>query len=499
MTKKLVSVILLIALTAGMLSYDQYCSFHPEETTIVSDEVQNVLHLWYTDDALTDYLNSAALEFYEKTGARVQIELKSGLEYLEEINEASLYTEEGPDVYIVSDDSLEKAYLSGLAIEIMDEKGQVNSNYFPKTALHAVTYKNHFVAYPFTYETSAFVYNKTHLREIARKALEQEQDLIAGEEAQAKADAGIIEESESEESIQTITDEMVEAKAAELLPESIDKILEMADAYDPAEGMEGYLKWDVSDIFYNYFFIGDSIQVGGENGDDIKKVNIYNEDARMSLDVYQRLNQFFSIDAETTDYASVIEEFKQGKYLFTIATTDIIKTLDDAIEEGTFAYEYGIAELPMVSDGTYFVEAYIEDEDGNTITDESGMAVQNSEVLGKLDERGLSVTMCLAINGYSDQEVTANQFAEFLSTGYLDTLYDRTGKVACSYLAKHKQEGFEGFMKEYEKSISMPKVTAMSNFWVELEVLFTKVWTGDDSDEELRKVAERMERLKELE
>ena len=80
---------------------------------------RDTLYLWYTDEALTDYLNSVVVSYSEyQDEVRVVPVYTSGLEYLETINQASLQTKEVPDLYIVSNDSLEKAYLAGLASEV---------------------------------------------------------------------------------------------------------------------------------------------------------------------------------------------------------------------------------------------------------------------------------------------------------------------------------------------------------------------------------------------
>lgn len=507
MKKRLISAGLVVFMTAGLLLGNRNQTEYNGEETLEKVESE-ALHMWYTDEALSDYLNSAALAFYEETGVKVELTLKSGLEYLEEINDASLYSEEVPDLYIISNDSLEKAYLTGLAAEISNESGMVNSTNFPRTALNAVTYQDKMVAYPFYYETSALIYNKTYLSEIAKDIIEAEQDKAEGETAQAEADAGNVEETmetqtddaadpaeenpdadaaadETTEQISEIDKAAFEAKIKQLIPASMDEVLALADSYDPPEGMEEYLKWDVSDIFYNYFFLGNYISVGGETGDDREKVSIYNSKARSCLDVYQRLNQFFSIDAETSDYETVVNDFASGKNLFMIATTDCIATLEQAKADGSFPYEYGVAMIPMVSDGTYFVEDYIEDEEGNPIEEEQSTV----KAIEELDARGLSVTSAVAVNGFSELGEQANAFANFLTVDYLDSLYDRTGKVACSYLAKHGNPAFDGFMAEYEKSIPMPKITEISNFWIQLEICFTKVWSGEDSDTELQNVA----------
>ncbi len=474
--------------------------------SVTEDASVTNLHFWYTDEAMTDYLNSAALEYYEQTGIKVSVEYKTGLEYIEEINDATLHTSEGPDAFLVSNDSLEKAYLTGLAAEISDPEQVVNDTVFPKTSINAISYQGKKVAYPMYFETSALIYNKTYLAQMAAKIVEAEIDAEEGEAAQAQYDTAestaegsdaedaAVAETESEGAEPTeeqlLLNARIENKMAELIPNSMDEILEMADEYDLEEGMEGYLLWDVSDIFYNYFFLGDYIVVGGEAGDDISQVNIYNDQTIDCLNVYQRLNQFFSIDAQSSNYSQVVQDFIDGKYLFTIATTDIIETLETAKAEDRFPYEYGVTLIPAVSDGTYFVEEFVEDEDGNAI--EADDADSTVRTIAELNARGLSVTYAIAVNGFSAKQNAANDFATFLSTKYLDTLYSRTGKMACSYLQNYELEAMQGFIDEYEKSISMPKVTQLANFWLQLEVCFTEVWLGEDTSEELKKVEEQI-------
>ena len=79
---------------------------------------KETLYFWYTDDSMTSFINSAAVSFGEKEGVRVIPMLTSDSEYLEAVNEASLYSRQIPDVYVISHDALEKAYLAGLAVPV---------------------------------------------------------------------------------------------------------------------------------------------------------------------------------------------------------------------------------------------------------------------------------------------------------------------------------------------------------------------------------------------
>ncbi len=425
---------------------------------------RETLYLWYADETLTDYLNSAAVSYGEyQDEVRVIPVYTPGMEYLETINQASLQTEEVPDLYLIGNDSLEKAYLAGLACEVKPPEGVLPmEEMFSGTAVRAVTYHDKQIGYPFYYETSCLLYNKTYLEDWARAQLVAERDRALAEEAQEQADGGEVEE-EIQESYQTeeVGGEEVTAKIEEAIPETIDEILAFADVYDAPEQVEAVFKWDVSDIFYNYFFVGNYIDVGGENGDNADSIRIYNENAIRALRVYQNLNQFFSIDTKEISYDGVLQDFLDGKIVYTVATTDALSKLEQACEEGTFSYEYGVSRVPDVS--------------------------------GELKSSSLSVTQCVAVNGYSLKKQMANDFAVYLTMYDTDGLYQRTGKLPVSGALKtYEDPNAAAFLEEYGRSVPMPKMIETSNFWVELEIAFARIWDGADANDELRALSEQI-------
>ena len=388
--------------------------------TVVQKET---IHLWYTDAALTDYLNSKAVSFYEATDIRVEPMLVSGLEYLEVINRASVQEqEEAPDVFILTNDSLEKAYLAGLATELENISDLANSTHYSQAAQNAVSYHGKYLGYPLYFETSALLYNKTYLEQ------------IVAEEELSSADA--------------------------LIPSSIADILNFADQYSTPENVEYFFRWDVSDIFYNYFFIGNYISVGGAAGDHSEEIDIYNEDAIASLSVYQDLNQFFSIDTKETNYDTIMQEFLEGKTIYTIVTSDCMKKLEEAKENGEFAYEYGIANIPDI----------------------------NAELMTK----GMSVTNALVVNGYSKHKEAAGRFIEYLVKEDGNELYEKTGKLPARIQAQYANNNMVAFSQNYVKSAPIPKMVETSNFWVELEICFAKVWSGEDANAELKALSEQI-------
>lgn len=422
------------ALTFGIAKSGRQMTEKQDNTVFTGGK--ETLYLWYTDEALTSYLSSAAVTYNETHDVRIVPVLESGLEYLEKINQASLETN-APDLYILSHDSLEKAYLAGLASEVKPSEEGFMENAYIETGLQAATYKDKILGYPFYFETSALLYNKTYLEDMAKKLLEEEGNQAAAEAA-----------------------EQIDAKVQEILPATIEDIKNFVDEYDAPEQVEGVFKWDVTDIFYNYFFVGNAINMGGEAGWDTTQIDIYNLDAIKNLRVYQELNQFFSIDTSKSSYDAILDEFMAGKMVFTIATTDAVYKLENAKSEGLFAYDYGITLTPDIDE--------------------------------EIKSRSLSMTNCVVVNGYSENKKAANDFASFLTTQYNDSLYTRSDKVSAAKEVSYEYAALNEFASEYEESVSMPKMVETSNFWVQLEVAFSQIWNGADANEKLKGLSEQI-------
>lgn len=472
--KKLLAILAIVCVLAGIIYVGESgIAVKKENEADLLFRNKETIYFWYSDDTMTDFINSAAVSFGEKEDVRVIPVLTSDSEYLEAINEASLHSEQIPDAYILSNDSLEKAYLAGLASKIPDNLNLCTTDHFPQTALYAVTYKDKLIAYPYFYETSALLYNKTYLEawtaeQIAQRESQDSQDTedqnIENNDVQDTTQGNSPEDSEipedsadyvGEDTLE-VSDEQVEAG----IPATMDEVLAFADNYDAPENVEAVLRWDVSDIFYNYYFVGNYLIMGGDSGDDENNINIYNEETKKCLQVYQNLNQFFFIESDAVTYDSVIQDFIDGKIVFTVATTDALKKLDEAKKEGTFAYDYGIAMIPQPS--------------------------------AELKGRSLSVTNCVVVNGYSEHKDLANRFAQYLTGSYYENLYERTGKVSANLAANLDNEYLKAFMEEYKTSNSLPKMMETSNFWIQLEILFSRAWDGGDVDTLLQNMSSQI-------
>ena len=492
------------------------------QTGFLPSHGKETIYLWYTDNNMTSFLNSAAVAYGEEEGVRVIPVLTAEGEYLEAINQASLHTEQIPDIYLLDNDSLEKAYLAGLASETRDEGTICNEEIFPKAALHATRYQGKNIAYPFYFETTCLLYNATYLDQwIAQQDAREEewaaehpgsqQPSQAGnqQEGQAFEQAGSQQDSQEASGEAQSDDGIVPSDVRENAEQGIfgtlDDLLAVANTFDVPEGIEGIMKWDVTDIFDNYWFVGKYLAVGGEDGDDRTQVEIANEETVLCLKTYQLLNQFFSMEtkrpsgaagsngmagssgaagsngakasgsagssngatgatgsdgtkgsegaegderADGMSYDPVLQDFIDGKIMFTVATTDAIARMESAKEDGSFAYEYGVAMMPDVSEA--------------------------------LESASLSVTDCVVINGYSEHKALANDFAAYLVCERVEDLYEKTGKLAAKWDTDKDNGPAQIFKLEYADSVSLPKMMETGNFWLQMEVLFAKVWDGED-------------------
>ncbi len=488
-TREVVACLAVVAVLLGMLhisvTTDDLRYRIPREEEVFSSNDDSLL-LWYTDESLTEYLETEALSFQGEHGVKLRTELVSGVKLLEQINNASIYEGEqedgsfleAPDLYITSHDNLMKAYHSGIACALPESSTSVVPRNYPQTAIQAVTCGGNIVAYPFYFETNYLLYNKTFMANIAKQKIDdenvnaqfpdedEEEDVsnletapieeVSEEEVQKAVDALNEEDPMGEESI--TSDPKILERLSTMIPSTITDITTFANNYEAPDTVEAVFKWDVSDVFYNYFFVGNYMEVGGINGDDNTILNVYNQQTIDCMKVYQEMNQFFSIDSKEVTYDSILDDFIAGKLVFTVATTDAIARIEKAKEDGEFEYDYGVAVLPDVSQ--------------------------------LLKSRGMSVTDSIVVNGYSDKKDIAEEIADYLAFTKADSLYKKSGKLPCRKYVTFDDDEIDNVYDEYEKSVPLPKMVEAADYWVQLEIAFTRVWNGEDPETVLKDLSD---------
>lgn len=490
--KRVIVVVLMAAMVIGIMRVGNSKNIEIEEDQKNAYYKTETVYFWYNDEAFTDYFMNAAVEFHKiNPEIRVIPVLVGATDYLEHINEATLRTEEtAPDLYILSNDSLEKAYLSGLASPTKDVCNTLNSLHFSEAALNAVSYKNYYVAYPFGFETTVLLYNKTYLENWVEKVNSGEGS-ISDDDKYENEDGTIGDISEDDKK------EFKQITLEDLIPKTFDDLIEFSGTYEAEEGVESILKWDVNDIFYNYLFAGNYLNIGGPSGGDSTSIEVYNEGALNSVKAYQNLNQVFSIDKASSDYETIIKNFADGKIVFTIATSDVIPKLIEAttareallaevIEENKKLLEEASAdssEEGEEAEGEEKPQPKLKDE---PVVYEFGYATI-PDFSDKLATKSLSVTDALVVNGYSEVKESANRFASYLTTECAKDLYTRTGLISASLDAEYEEGNpCKVFQMEYGDSAPLAKLIEASDLWVQLEIAFSDIWAGEDAEARLK-------------
>ena len=390
------------------------------------------LTIWYTDAKLNEFMLEAAEEYKVQTGITVNAQLISAVDYIEKISDATFIEENGPDLFVAGSDLLQKALYAGIVDDQVMYSEAERGN-IPQKAFAAAACNGKQIGYPFYFESCFLLYNQYYVEE---------------------------------------------------WPRNIDQILEYADNFETSvttERVQNIFKWDVSDIFYNYFFIGDYVALGGPNGDDRSQLKLSEGNVIECLKYYQSLNEFFAIDEEKVHSEDIIQEFIDGKIVFTIAKTDAIARLDAAIAEGM-----------------------VPEYQPETQTDEEGNELPAREVdcfygvgdipnlTQELHTRGLSVTNSIVVNSYSNYDGYANDFAHFLAYERADRLYEQTGKVSVCKNVIAGDEDWERIMAQYEGSVEIPKIIEMSNYWILMEIAFANIWNGAEITPEIQRVVQQM-------
>ena len=396
-------------------------SYHEEQrqAALTGQEAEpEKLTLWYTDEKLNPYLVEAAEEFEQQNHVEITLQLVTAVDYIEHINTASISDLGGPDLFITSSELLEKARLAGLTVENDSFTERELEDAFPQQALNAASCGGRLMAYPFYFETCCLLYNKNYV---------------------------------------------------DAAPVTIDDILAYADSYeggDETADVENIFKWNVADIFSNFFFIANYVNLGGPTGDDPSQVQLSADEITACLQYYQSLNAFFAIDAEEVTTENVLQEFIDGKTVYTIAKTDAIAAIDKALaaEEEAVSGDgdrfYGIAQVP--------------------------------DLTAELATKGLSVTNSVVVNAYSAQRELAKSFARYLTFEKAEDLYGLTDKMPVRLGVEYENPEMGVLLEQYENSVEVPKLTDLSNYWMEMEIAFANIWQGSDAAAEADAVAQEM-------
>lgn len=233
------------------------------------------LVFWYEDESYTAFFEEAARRYYEKTGVKVAAECRETIDFMGDIYDKTMQDDGYPDVYLISGENLEAAYLYGLAS--VNETDGADSR-MAANALLASSYRGKQYGYPLSYNTILFVYQNGYFGAV---------------------------------------------------PESLQAIIDYSDQNEPAENVQYLLEWDVNDAFYDFPFISNSVTFQKSEQESMTvsyDEELYNQD----LAFFEQILESFSVNAETVSEDSIVENFLAGRTLCAMLDSDSLHRLQGA-------------------------------------------------------------------------------------------------------------------------------------------------------------------------
>lgn len=355
------------------------------------------INIWFCDDSLKPYIRNIKKSFEKDYQVKINSKYVDKDTLFESINEANKNNRKAaPDMYLFPSEKLESAYLGGMSkdVKLSDE----DMSKLSETGIVAATYDGKMRAYPIMFEEPVFVYNK---------------DLSSTP------------------------------------MKTFDEILAYAKEFDNTKfpNVTDILKWDVKELQYNYAFAGEYLNFGGKYGDNAEEFDVNNLNVKAALTYYNSLNNYFATDINTVNYDSIVNDFNDGKIVYTMINSKDLKKLDKV--------NYEVTKIPDMTD--------------------------------ILKTRTLSFTTLLAVNPYG-KTVRDDNNKEYVDKLISYMLFDKTDIVEkkSDYIPcvkSNTDNTKKAIYEQYEASIGLPKFEYASGFYVSLEIAMGKVWEGKNIDE----------------
>lgn len=254
----------------------------PEALAEAYENTEKTLTLWYADPAMEGFFRQCALDYFEKTGTAVHVELRDSLSYAEQLYEESISEEAAvPDLYLAAGDELEELVLLGLAAE--KEEGAADAD-LCETAREASMLRGIVYGYPLCFNTPVFVY--------LTEAFEEQ-------------------------------------------PVSIRAMLDYIQEYDLPIEVGNLVEWDADDEYFDFVFVGDCFAFSDEEKGHL---TVTRDDGlfEKKMAFLKELADSITIDAQTLSEGAVVSHLNHA------ATASAVIDSDDLCD---VTVPYGVSPL----------------------------------------------------------------------------------------------------------------------------------------------------------
>ena len=252
------------------------------------------VNVWFNNSDYEPYLEFVAKQFKQAnelvTINPVYIESDSYINY---IYDESVRNGNACDLYFLTSEEIEKAYLSGLMSENDIYPEVYNEDVYGKAAITACSYNGKLYGYPVSFNTSFLVYNKKYAEPV----------------------------------------------------DTIDQIRQISDSYQITEDNQDVsmvFQWAPGSMFLNYAACGRYINIGGADSENASQVSADAASIKKVLNKYSELNSAFGTDRNNTNIDTCIDLFTTGNLLYTILDADSIPQIDLS------QVDYGICKYPAM-------------------------------------------------------------------------------------------------------------------------------------------------------
>lgn len=270
------------------------CGAGEKEPVLSEDEIveEITINFWHNNSKLQGYFEDCAKRYHSiNSHITINVKCDEADSYIDDIYNESIRTNNSVDVFLLSSDNIQMAYLMGLLKENTEYKDIYTANNFGEAAIKASTYNNKLLGYPLTFETAFMVYNKKYIKKMNTFA-----DITAFSDN--------FQHTEENDEVGQI------------------------------------IGWDVSEIELNYPLLGEYMQPGGENADDTTKTYLDDNKLIECINEYKKFYDSYGIERSTMTYESCLKQFTEGKLVSTIVRTNDLGAIVDS------KINFGIEKVP---------------------------------------------------------------------------------------------------------------------------------------------------------
>ena len=362
------------------------------------------LTVWYQKEEEEQFLLEAAEAFEEKYSIEVESHCVKKTDYLKEIALKSKGNE-APDLYFISNGQLQQAKQYGIAKQVEFFPQQFLEENYPKTAIKAGSLQDGMYGYPLYFDTYFLLYHAEDVR---------------------------------------------------YAPTTFDEMIEYGEQLSDKKDNTNLFKWDLTDPYTNFMFLGDSMELFGDTGDDTSLFKINNYQTIEAMKYFQELNNLPIGTMQTVDYETVLSSIEHNEAVFAICETDAINRIPKNSS-------YKVALLPDLTD--------------------------------EIESNSLSITELAVVNAQSKQQKAAELFASYLSYEFANQQYDTIGRLSAKKGIFYEDERLQMIYRQYEKSMPIPKGKVMEYFWNYMRIANENIWNGATVSRQMDEVQKKMENL----